>query len=268
MKMIKRKLTKALGALLALVWFGAPQVLAQDGKPDLMIVEEPWNKQIEDIQFEGLPLEEVIGFLRREFDGVNFILSEDIEDVPIKLILRRVNLSDILEGISLASGGLVECVTVSERLVNVLGHPSNQMKSQIRAFSLRNYLAGLEGDEREEAIVELHGVLDHGWAMMAAAGQGGGGRRPELSIHNRTKILIVVGQAEQLRVVEEIVGALQVGVPTRSMMGAGYGMGFGGGGGGAYGGGGSDFGGFGSSGGMDSSGNSRYGGQVKKENIK
>ena len=70
MKMKKRKLTTALGALLALVWFGAPSVQAQEGKPGLIILEEPWEKQIEDIRFEGLPLGEVIDLLRAEFHSV------------------------------------------------------------------------------------------------------------------------------------------------------------------------------------------------------
>lgn len=197
-----------------------------------------WEKQLDMVVFENLPLFEVVQFLRQEFDGLNFVLAEELRDEVPFLKLRRVTISDILEGLALATDGLVQHKQVSERLVHISADPGLQRSPELKAFNLRNYFNAFEGEE-EEALKELYQVLEEGWIMMRHAnGNRKQGRKPELSIHQRTKLLIAVGHHTELNVVEAIVDALH-GERSRIDFGggisAGGGGGYGGMGGGGYG---------------------------------
>ena len=202
------------------------------------------DKQIKEVVFDELPLHLVVEFLRGEFDGLNFILAKELSDVAPSLQLRRVSILDILKGLSLATDQLVQFEQVSDRLFHLFVNPALQQQTQLKAFSLRSYFTDFDGDE-DEALKELYETLDQGWSLMRKrAGHGLQNRRPELSIHQKTKLLIAVGYPTELGVVESIVDALQAGGSTiRFGAGGGApGMGYGGGYGGAGGG-------FGSSGG-------------------
>ena len=199
------------------------------------VLSNVWEKQLKVVEFKSLPLSEVIQFLREEFDGLNFVLAEELRDVEPFLKLRRVTVSDILEGLALATDGLVQHKQVSERLVHISADPGLQRRPELKAFNLRNYFDAFGGEE-EEALKELYKVLEQGWFMMRQANGGRKqGRKPELSIHEKTKLLIAVGHDTELRVVESIVDALHGG---RSRIDFGGGMGGGGGYGGGGGGGG------------------------------
>jgi hypothetical protein len=203
-----------------------------------------WEKQLDLVVFENLLLSEVVEFLRQEFDGLNFVLAEELRDVEPFLKLRWVTISDILEGLALATDGLVQHKQVSERLVHLSVDPGVQRRPELKAFNLRNYFDAFGGEE-EEALKELYQVLEQGWIMMRQANGGRSrGRQPELNIHQKTKLLIAVGYETELRVVEAIVDALHGG---RSKIDFGGGMGgrggYGGGGGITAGGGGGGYGG-------------------------
>ncbi len=286
------------GALFALfIAFQSISVLGQapaagaggGGFPSIPKEVSLLEKQVDQIEFDGLPLADIVHFLRDEFDGLNFVLADELSDVSLNLSLRRVTIIDILEGISLATNRLVLYEQVSDRLFHIRPDSMTQQQTQLRAFNLRGYFAAYEGEE-DEALKELYELLDDGWTMVRR-GRGGNlqSRRPELSIHRKTKLLIAVGFHAELAVVESIVEALQGarvqmgvaggmggfgggGVGGGGMFGGGYsygggggGVGFGGGGGGGYGsmGGAGDFGGAKDGGGAGSPGAYGIGGNGK-----
>ncbi|MDA7867167.1 hypothetical protein N9B57_04440 [Verrucomicrobia bacterium] len=193
-----------------------------------------WEKQLDTVVFENLQLSEVVEFLREEFDGINFVLADELRDVEPFLKLRRVTISDILEGLALATDGLVQHKQVSDRLVHLFADSGIQRRPELKAFNLRIYFDAFGGEE-EEALKELYQVLEQGWGMMRQADGGRSqGRRPELSIHQKTKLLIAVGYQTELGVVESIVDALHGG-RSRIDFGGGMGGGMSRGGGGGYG---------------------------------
>lgn len=199
-----------------------------------------WDRQLEVVVFEDIPLTEVVQYLRDQFDGLNFVLAEELQNVEPFLKLRRVSVSDILEGLSLATGGLVQHQKISDRLVHLFPDPGLQQRPELRAFNLRNYFETFGGEE-EEALKELYQVLEQGWTMMRQLNRSGArGNKPELSIHQKTKLLIAVGYDSELRVVESIVDALHGGrssIQSGGMgaAGGGYGGFFGGASSGGYG---------------------------------
>ncbi len=179
------------------------------------------DRQINDLVFDELPLSSIVEFLRSEYDGINFILADEVADVTPSLQLRRVSLLDILEALSLATNQLVQFEQVSERLFHLFVNPGLQQQTQLKAFSLRSYFSDFDGDD-DEALKELYQTLDQGWSMMRnGASRGHQNHRPEISIHQKTKLLIVVGYPSELGVVESIVDALQAGRSTVRFGGGG-----------------------------------------------
>ena len=98
-----------------------------------------WEKQLDTVVFENLQLSEVVEFLREEFDGINFVLADELRDVEPFLKLRRVTISDILEGLALATDGLVQHKQVSDRLVHLFADSGIQRRPELKAFNLRIY---------------------------------------------------------------------------------------------------------------------------------
>ncbi len=257
--MMKSNTQQFVGAVAALVIaLLTPSIAAQEAAVSRgasgyggVTYSKQWSQRLNGIDFEAHPLVEIVDYLRSEFDGVNFILDEELADETLTLRLRRVTLEDILQAISLATRGLVQCDVVSESLVHVRTEPAPHEESSLEAFSLKSYFADYEGDD-SDALKELYRVLEQGLAMVRTAnGKRYQGKMPQLNIHHKTKLLIVAGTKSDLSVVSSIIGALEKHAESARPGNYGFGqMGGGGGYGGMYGGGGGGGAGMGFGGGM------------------
>ena len=233
------------------------------------------ERRLDTVIFESLPTAEIVRFLRNEFPEVNFIVRGQVGEIVLDLELRSVTLDDILEAIVIASEEQVRVDKHNDRLVALSVEGPAPRRPEIRAFNLSVYLDGLNDEDSNRALEELNHVFESTWAMLQRSNPNRHHlRAPELKIHGKTKLLIAVGQIEQLQAMEEIVNALQGGrsnVRQRGGMMSGYGSGFGGGGmfggGGGFGGtsgggGGGSYGGTGLGGGSAAYGASGSGGST------
>ncbi len=190
------------------------------------------EKRSNHVEFDSIPMGEVVRLLRREFSGVNFIVTERAEEIPVRMELRSVTLQNILNALMIATDYQIDIEEMEDRLVAIRTNLPEPEKPILRAFNLRDYLMGRNGKNSSTAYQDLDEVLHLAWAELQVADQ----RRnpmsiPRLMIHQKTQLLIAVGQSDQLQVIEQIVTALQ-GNTAVGMYGSASGMGPGGGGGG------------------------------------
>ena len=175
-----------------------------------------WNRTIKEVNFDGLPMVEVIRWLREQFPEVNFVNAPEVEDVPVRLTLRSVTLDDIFTALAITSKGELRSNILSEKMVSFFYEPliprgEVDLKKYTRAFSLANYLAGRSPEETAKALKELEEALKVSWSMLAEA-NGGHLEKPALNLHAPTKMLIVVGTPEQLEMVAQFIDQLRSNV--------------------------------------------------------
>lgn len=81
---------------------------AQDDLLKPIPAKVTWKDQIiEECLLEGLPLSEVIRFLRNEFRGVQLVTAGPVDKVIVDLELRSVGLRNILKAVEIQQQGLV-----------------------------------------------------------------------------------------------------------------------------------------------------------------
>jgi len=194
----------------------APAIDPNTGLPVDPAVQKAWERRLERVSFDELPIREVVKYLREKYPEINFVMNGGAADVQVKIELRSVTLGNILDALTFASNGNVRFDKKELRLVTVLGRePRKRVAAELRAFSLSRYLSGLSEEDTERALKELDDVLNSSWEMLQNTRLAGEEFSfPKLSIHRKTKLLIVVGQPEQLEAVEQIVTALQGAAPT------------------------------------------------------
>jgi len=224
-----------------------------DGDPD------PWHRRLPDFQADGLPLSEVANALSEKFPEVNFVLDPVVKETMVAMKLRSVTLEDIFTAIGITtqtgSGaidpttgipphGAVQANKVSDRMVSftLRQSPTPEITKPIcRAFSLARYLDGKSEADSAKALEDVEQVLELCWSLLRGANSSSAKLgAPNLSLHRATKLLVVVGQPDQIEVVQQVIGELE---GARSAAGevlidptTGVPMAFGGGGGGGVGG--------------------------------
>ena len=164
---------------------------------------------------DGLPLVEVVKMLGEKFSEVNFIVPNDVRELPVNLFeLRNVNLQEILRAMELSSKGKIRAQPVSESMVVFNSGPAGgpgERQAICRGFSLNRMLAGKSPEEVDAAMAELESALKQGWKMLQDYNQQDE-KQPDMSFHRTTKLLIVVGTPDQIETVSQIVTELQLGV--------------------------------------------------------
>lgn len=214
-------------------------------KPRAQEVREPdvapaWKRRLPDIHFDGLPLQEIVQLLRQQFPEVNFIMKVDEEGVlaglSINLQLRAVTLDGILKGLQLAYEGRLkirfgdgdpqrtredERFVVFERApTEAAGRPGPDRASATpgplvvtRAYNIGAYLNRSTPEESAKAMAYLEEAIRTACDMTTLAMKGRVHFRPSLNLHERTKLLIVVGRPDELDIVDQLVKELQ-GIPV------------------------------------------------------
>lgn len=173
-----------------------------------------WKKQVNDVEFDGIPMGEVIVWLRTEFPEVNFVSADDVDAVPVKLKLRSVTLDDIFTALSITSKGEIVINPMNEKMVSIFYRPTYGKeptpKKISQAFSLAGYLSGLSPEETTKALKDLEDALAVSWKMLQKANpEDQNSQAPQLNLHAPTKMLIAVGDGEQLHVIDRFISQLE-----------------------------------------------------------
>jgi hypothetical protein len=216
-------------------------------------IPETWSKEIKDFKFDGVPMGEIVVYLQEKVTGINFVITPDAAEYVLPPVrLSSVTLEDVFTAIRIISSGEIQISPESAMLVSVtrIAPPAKPrgFKKSCVAYNLSLYLQGKQGPELEQSMKDVEDALERCWKMLDQANNQRY-ERPALSLHAPTKMLIAVGEPDQLMVIEQIVRQLEASVnPLIGGGGLGGGMapgGFGGYGGavGGYGGGGGGFGG-------------------------
>jgi hypothetical protein len=193
----------------------------------------------EEIEFLELPMNEVIDYLREimEPTGVNFIVSDDVKDVQVRLQLRNVTFDQLTKAIEIASEGRVAIDPVDDSLFHVRAGDVKVARAEpvLQVFNLSKFLQGRTDDDAARAVEDLHKTVDIAFEMLSEAQQATGGsaaKKARLPINSKfhpgTKLMIVIGSREDVQVFHEVTSQL-LGEPRPSARRAGnsYGGGMG-----------------------------------------
>jgi len=231
-----------LAAIFALLLCLANSAMAQNkaktdtkSKPvaDSSKESDPWRRVIPELRFDAVPLGDDVDFLSEVVPEINFVIQAPVKDIPVTLKLRSVTLDDIFTALDICTkqnignsidpttglpgpGNTLEIKKLSDRMVTFMayqgGAPAMSTMTVCRAFSLNKYLAGKADKEVNAAMTEIEEALQTAWQMVQFADPANSKmRKPQLNLHRATKLLIVVGQPQQVQVVEEVINQLEIG---------------------------------------------------------
>lgn len=210
MKPLLTTIVLALG-LSAITPVLAQQSLPVRGDKAVESAKLAYAREIAEVKYDSLPLEEIVARLREDFPEINFILPEELGEVIVRLELRNVTLTEIMQAIQIA--GRLEHLKfeqTGERLFTFRRDEDAAQretpKPALRTFNLSGYLAGRDEVAMDKALKELHQLLEDSWTMLLGADSSLRGTAPiQLRVHPGTQMLISVGSPDQLRALEEIV---------------------------------------------------------------
>jgi hypothetical protein len=172
-----------------------------------------WQQNIKNFKFDGIPLGEVIIFLRDQAPEINFVITPDASDYALPPVrLNSVTLEDVFTAIRIVSKGEIQISAESDTMVSVTRvarpNPFEAPRKQCVAYSLNRYLLGKPEPEVGKLMKDVEDALDRCWKMLAQANNKSY-ERPALSLHAPTKMLIAVGDPDQLQVIDQIVRQLE-----------------------------------------------------------
>ena len=220
---------------------------AQDDLLKPVPVKMTWKDQIiKECQFEGLPLSEVIRFLRDEFHDVQLVTAGPVEKVLVDLELRSVGLRNILKAVEIQQQGLVKVTDEGGDMLSIQVRMPKEAKPILKAFSFGPYFNRVQGelfqqekwkideaiksageDKRAAADIqrkyqtelmhEASAKLDNELyntiltaldAYKQALSGSQAMEMPKLQTHMSSKLVIVIGQPDAVNIVGEIVHAM------------------------------------------------------------
>lgn len=224
------------------------------------------NLVIPECQFEGLPLSEVVGFLRSEFQGVQFVTAGPADKVLVDLELRSVGLKNILKAVEIQQQGMVKITDEGGDMYSIQVRMPRESKPILKAFSFGPYFNRIQskvfqqekwqideaiksaGDDKRAAAdiqrkyqeellrnasreldEELYTtIIDALESYKAVLGDSQSMEMPKLQTHMSSKLVIVIGQPDAVNIVGEIVQAMNgnTGGPYGGDFGFGSGGGF------------------------------------------
>jgi hypothetical protein len=215
---------------------GGQQKPASEPKPksgEASKSSDPWQRRLPELNLQNIPLAEVVNMLaeKDQFPEINVICDQAVKDTAVTLKLRSVTLDDIFTALEIAtqSGGsivdpasglpsqlAVQANKISDRMVSLSFRqtpPIAPVTPVCRAFSLSRYLAGKSSNEIESALKEIEDTLNLCWDMLKKADRTNTKTEsPQLRLHPGTKLLIVVGQENQVAVVAQVLEQLDQGM--------------------------------------------------------
>jgi hypothetical protein len=172
-----------------------------------------WQMQVKEVIFENQPMGEVIKWLRPQFPEINFVCAPEVEDVPVRMNLHNVTLDDIFVALNITSKGELVANPMNENMVSFFYRPAfakeQAQRKTARAYSLSSYLSGRSPEESAKALKDLESALDLSLQMLLDANPDARFEKPRLNLHAPTKMLIAVGDGEQLEIIERFIGQLE-----------------------------------------------------------
>ncbi len=244
----KLSLSAVAALLLSVSWPAVAQPKSGEAKPKPAVEAvkdaDPWKRRLPEVQFDNVPLSEVANHLSAQFPEINFVLHPNVKEIPVLLRLRSVTLDDIFTALDISTqvggqgvdpttgmavpGGGLHVNKLNDRMVSLsYGQPAAVyvVKPVCRAFSLSRYLAGKSEKDVDAALNDIEEALQIAWKMLQAGEQSKSkAQQPSLNLHRATKLLIVVGQPEQVEVVEQVISQLDGGVAASGAGGTGFGL--------------------------------------------
>lgn len=255
--------TKVLTRLLAVAFLGPalasapfePQARSQvaraidpnTGLPvpveELSFPTEVEDVRLERVDFEDLPLADVVQMLREKFPSINFVVPRlaatenkepiDLDGVSVRLKMRDVGLRDVLTGIAYATDHQLEWKQAGERLVvfqpgskdqsgpvhmvgamaGVLTAPPPPAPPPSRAeyevVNLPEVLHTANPDEIKKALEEIMKVVEITAAELGGAGPQNRIEPPRLRYHDGSGLLVVVGSREGISLAMRMIQKIQ-----------------------------------------------------------
>jgi hypothetical protein len=200
----------------------APIFAQQPAKPKTSI---PIAERRVDVTLKDLTIAEAAEVFREQWDGLNVIVPPSVADLQIgPLQLRQITVENLCLIIPAATDGIVEATFDRDAFLTFRPTVAIERTQPIcRIMSLTPYLAGKPEKEVEKAIVELQDAVVQACRLLAKARRSGKLEQPEFSVHQSTRLLIVVGSPESVNIVEEVVNALSGGPVPGTIFGGGAG---------------------------------------------
>ncbi len=200
----------------------AAQVDPATGLP----VEQKLTEQAEmiriSVQWDGLPVTEIIRDLRQRFPAVNFVPTQSLlSDPPIvTLKLRGARLRDVLNAINIATEGRVKSKIESPTLVALLVAPQPKKAvpaPRVEVLNLRDTTHLTEPKQIQEALNEIMEVTkstiaDYNYSRRTVeSGDEQPLRAPDFRYHESSGVLVLIGQPEALKIAMQIAGSMRLG---------------------------------------------------------
>jgi hypothetical protein len=204
----------------------APLFAQQPPKPK---TNSPIAERRIDINLKDLTIAEAAEAFRQQWDGLNVIVPPSVADLQIgPLQLRQITVENLCLIIPAATDGIVEATFDRDAFLTFRPTVAIERTQPIcKIMSLTPYLAGKPEKDVEKAIVELQDAVVQACRLLAKARRSGRSEQPDFSVHQSTKLLIVVGSPESVNIVEEVVNALSGGPVPGTSIGGGAGDGSG-----------------------------------------
>jgi hypothetical protein len=154
---------------------------------------KPTDTETFDLKFPGGSPTELLAAIESAGGKVNALVQPGMEKLRFpKMDFRGVTTANVLNAVSMLDSGRTARWLESDR-VWVLTAPSNNRRTQV--FYVGNLLAQLKIDDITTAIQTT-------WQMA------GKPAAAEMKFHEETKLLIVLGESQQLESVTEVLGQL------------------------------------------------------------
>jgi hypothetical protein len=178
-----------------------------------------------DVNLGNSTIAEAAEEFRQSWDGLNVIVPPSVADLPIgPLQLRQITIENLCLIIPAATDRIVEATFDRDAFLTFRPTVAIERTQPIcRIMSLTPYLAGKPEKDAEKAIVELQDAVVQACSLLAKARRSGKLDQPDFSVHQPTKLLIVVGSPESVNIVEGVVNALSGGPAPGTSVGAGAG---------------------------------------------
>jgi hypothetical protein len=181
-----------------------------------------WERQVREINWDGLPLGEIVRTLRHEFPEVNFVVTSKVQSDTIRMFLRNVTLEDIFKALEPAAEGRVRVTWNREDRLVIFDKPPAPSTGLpdppiCRVFNISKFLAGKEGKDAEAAMKSIAEAVQGAWTMLREASEIENEPVPRVSLHPGANLLIVVGRVQEVNVVEELVKELQGSAPAHTV---------------------------------------------------
>jgi hypothetical protein len=217
-----KPILRFFSAIILAATLTAPLFAQQQPKPN---TNSPIAERRIDVTLKELTLAEAAETFRQCWDGLNVIVPPSVADLQIgPLQLRQVTIENLCLIIPAATDGIVDATFDRDAFLTFRPTVAIERTQPIcRIMSLTPYLAGKPEKDAEKAIVGLQDAVVQACRLLGKVRRSGRLEQPEFSVHQSTKLLIVVGSPEAVNIVEGVVNALNGGPVPGTSVGGGEG---------------------------------------------